>query len=103
MTKPVSLTQTEWDDIVLQLTSWLGVEGVLHFKTIKENQGRIDAQWMELGITPDFVTQYIPRSTIAQEKPNVIEFLKTLELCNDWDDEDFDNKWVPLLDDVVDL
>lgn len=100
MTKPEEMTEKEKDDLFLNVRSWLGYSGILHFQTIKELNGTVNAIWME-PIELDYVYQYVPRNVALQEGKKLMIFLETLEICKDWEKDDFEKEWVWILEQSI--
>lgn len=94
------MTKKDFDDIIFNVRNWLGYSGILHFQTIKELNGTVNAIWME-PIELDNVFQFVPRNVAVQEGKKLRDFLKTLELCSDWEKDDFEKEWVWVLEQSI--
>ena len=71
---------------------WLKENGVKHFSDILEKHGKIDAVWMD---------GPIPHPVHFREGMQVRNFLRDQEECASWDDEDFDNNWVAVIEKIL--
>ncbi len=78
--------------LLKNLKEWLHPQGMEWFRNIKEKHGTVLATWMEGDI---------PHPVHFREGMQVRNFLRTQEYCKDWGDHDFDNKWVELIEEVI--
>lgn len=95
------LNEDDEQNVVSQIQRWLGARGIEYFQEVKELHGTLDAYWME-PIVADYIQQFVPRSINAQEGKMLRTFMKTLDECKEWDEEDFENQWIPMLEKCID-
>lgn len=80
------------NDLIEKTKKWLGEEGISFFKEIKEKHGEINACWNEGGI---------PHPVHFREGMQVRNFMRDTSLCEDWNDHDFDNNWIFLIERII--
>ena len=79
--------------VVDKLSKWLGKDGISFFRSVYEDNGRIDAVYPIRGI---------PHSVHFSEGMQVRNFLRELPECKEWTAHDLDNKWVNLVKFCID-
>lgn len=100
MTNPLLLTNKQEQELIGLTKNWLGYSGITHLQDIKELHGTVDATWME-PVIADNIFQYIPRCVYTQEAKHLQVFLKNVDMCKDWSDDDFKTRWVWLLEESI--
>lgn len=78
--------------LIEKTKKWLRDEGIQYFRDIKEKYGRIDAVWNETGI---------PHAVHFREGMQIRNFMRSSGLCKDFDDHDYDNNWVELIEECI--
>jgi len=78
--------------VIIKLKEWLRQDGVNFFKEIKEKYGEVDAVYMDGGI---------PHPVHLREGMQVRNFLRKLPECKNWNDIDFDDNWVAIIEEVI--
>jgi hypothetical protein len=94
------LTDEQKEDLIIEIRRWLGSEGIEFFRELKDLNGTVNAFWME----PDEVGnmwQYVPRNIEVQEGAQLRRHLRTLDVCRHWNKEDFETKWVWVLEESI--
>jgi len=71
---------------------FLGDDGLKFFREVKNKHGEINACWNEGGI---------PHSVHFREGMQVRNFMRSTEFCEDWNDHDFDEHWIPLIERAI--
>lgn len=77
------------DELVTETKEWLGDKGIEHFKEIKRKHKQIAAVYM---------VGKIPHSVHFNEGMTVRNFMRSTESCKDWNDIEFDDNWVSLIE-----
>ena len=75
-----------------EIKSWLGDDGIMFFKHLKEKYGRIDTIFMEDGI---------PHPVHFREGMRVRNFLRELDEFKYWDTNKLDDEWVGIIEEVI--
>lgn len=78
--------------LVAKTKKFLATEGINFFKGIKQKHGQIDAVWNEGGI---------PHAVHFREGMQIRNFMRGTDLCKDWDDHDYDDNWVELIEKAI--
>jgi len=94
---------------------WLRDDGIKFFREIKEKYGRIDAIWMEgdeneeelKGVAAAVayargVPARIPHAVHFREGMQVRNYMRLAnDYCKGWDDHDYDDNWVELIEKCI--
>ena len=70
---------------------WLGDDGRVFFTEIKEKYGQLNACWFEKDSD-------IPHAVHFREGMAVRNFMRSTGGCLDWDDIDYDDNWVEVVE-----
>lgn len=81
-------------DLLDKVYEWLGFEGLSFFSEMKEEHGRVD---------PILTDELIPHPVHFREGMQVRNFLRTLPECSDWTDHNFDDRWVDIINQVIEM
>lgn len=81
-------------EVIENLKKWLGKDGKEFFTEVKKEHGTLNAVLMENGI---------PHPVHLREGMQVRNFLRTQEFCNDWNSHDFDDNWIRLVEESLDI
>ena len=76
-------------ELIKKTKEWLSVDGHQFFKELLEVHGKVNAVFME-GPVPHLVH--------FREGMQIRNFMRTSNMCDDWDDHDFDDNWVELIE-----
>lgn len=79
-------------ELLSKTNTWLGEDGRKFFKDIKTKYGEINACLNEGGI---------PHPVHFREGMQVRNFMRMSGLCDNWNDHDFDNTWIDLIEKVL--
>ena len=84
--------QTISDSLVNDTKTWLSDDGIAFFRDVKEKHGKINACWDEGGI---------PHPVHFREGMQIRNFMRGTEHCKSWDAHDFDDNWIPLIEECI--
>jgi len=73
--------------------AWLGDQGILFFRDVRKEYGRINAVWVEEG--------GIPHAVHFREGMEVRNQLRSTDECKDWDAHDLDDSWVGIIEEAI--
>lgn len=76
-------------ELIKKTKDWLGVDGHQFFDELLEVHGRIDAVFME---------GRVPHPVHFREGMQIRNFMRLSNMCDDWNDHDFDDNWVELIE-----
>jgi hypothetical protein len=76
-------------ELIVKAKAWLGKNGHEFFKEMKEKHGRVDAVYME---------GRLPHPVHFREGMQVRNLMRESNLCEGWDDHDYDDSWVELIE-----
>lgn len=82
------------EELIAKTRAWLGEDGYNFFKEIKKVHGTYNACWNEGGIS---------HMVHFREGMQIRNFMRTSGLCGDWSDHDFDENWLALLEEALEL
>lgn len=82
------------DTIIQKTREWLGEKGINHFQQYKEKYNTVSPVFYEKGDS-------IPHPVHFREGMQVRNFLRRLPECNEWTDNDFDNKWAEIVEKAI--
>jgi hypothetical protein len=80
--------------LVEETSKWLGDAGKKFFSDVKAKHGEINACWNEGGI---------PHAVHFREGMQVRNFMRMSNLCEGWSDEDYDDNWIALVEEALQL
>jgi len=80
------------NEFISETKNWLGDNGIKHFTEIKDKHGEIAAVWNSNGIS--YIVHF-------HEGMRVRNFMRNSGFCVDWNDHDFDNNWVNLIEECI--
>jgi hypothetical protein len=80
------------EKLVAKTKKFLGVEGTAFFKKVKQEHGTVFACWNEGGI---------PHAVHFREGMQIRNFMRGTGLCDGWEDHDFDDNWVELVEQAI--
>lgn len=86
-------------EIALAVREWLGQDGLDFFRGLLREHGKINVVLMHEPTNPEMPA--IPHPVHFREGMQVRNFLRTLPLTDHWDDHDFDNWWIPVVEAAV--
>jgi len=88
---------TDDTSLTSRLDKWLGKDGRTFFADVKRTRGTV------LAVIPGPVIngRSIPHAVHFREGMQVRNWLRSQPECKDWTDQDFDNKWVGLVEEVL--
>lgn len=78
--------------VIIKLREWLGDEGLSFFKSLKEKYGELNVVYSEGGL---------PHPVHLREGMQIRNFLRQQNECKSWDDIDFDDNWVTIIEEVI--
>jgi hypothetical protein len=76
-------------ELIKKTKDWLGPDGHQFFNELLEVHGTVNACWDEGGI---------PHPVHFREGMQIRNFMRTSNMCDDWDAHDFDDNWVELIE-----
>jgi spermidine synthase len=80
-------------EFIEKTKEWLGEDGVIFFREVKEKYGSIGtAVWMENGI---------PHPVHFREGMKVRNFIRTSNEFPNWDSNDYDANWIFLIEEAI--
>ena len=102
--------------LIKQTKKWLRQEGIDFFREVKEKYGCIDAVWNEgefgkmneeperglkAAIIGTLGSGKIPHAVHFREGRLVRNFMRQSGLCKKWNDLDYDDNWVELIEECI--
>jgi hypothetical protein len=78
--------------IVEAVRTWLGDDGLLFFRNVKSQHGRVDAVWME---------GRLPHPVHFREGMQVRNCMRRLPECKDWAAHEYDDRWVGIVEAAI--
>jgi hypothetical protein len=92
--------------LIKKTKKWLRKEGITFFREIKAKHGEVDAVWVEYEKDEFGRNHKIPRTIHFQQGMQVRNFMRYIrlkhnELCEGWDDHDFDDNWADLIEECI--
>lgn len=95
MNKEIIITDT----IIKYIHDWLGTDGIQWFKSLKDNFGTVSPVIpINHKLNPDKI---IPHPVHFREGMQIRNKLRSHPDCSDWDDHDFDNNWIKIIDSII--
>ena len=79
-------------ELIEKTKTWLGKKGKKFFLSVKGKHGTLNACWSEGDI---------PHPVHFREGMQVRNFMRQSNMCDDWTDHDFDDNWMPLIEEVL--
>lgn len=79
------------EQLVERVKKWLGEAGTAYFKKLKEDHGEIAC----------VIPGVIPHAVHFNEGMQVRNFMRGTGYCQDWNDHDFDNNWVAVVEKAI--
>ncbi|RLC88848.1 MAG: hypothetical protein DRJ03_01005 [Chloroflexi bacterium] len=99
------ITDKEADIIITRLIDWLGYDGIAFFTMCIDEYGAIEKAVWNIDISTDksrFARRdYIPHAVHFNEGMQVRNFLRRHIETKHWDAHDFDNRYIPLLNEAI--
>jgi len=87
-------------ELIKETRKWLGKDGFTFFTELKKEHGRYDAVFADSSIHGS-IHGSIPHPVHFREGMQVRNHMRNTGLCKDWNDHDFDDSWVSLIEKVV--
>lgn len=81
----------EYIHLIPELKRWLGEAGMTHFRNIKQEHGKVNAVWVELGI---------PHCVHFREGMQIRNKLRELT-DSKWSVNEYDNTWAEIIEECI--
>lgn len=96
------------DGLIEKTKKWLRPEGIEYFRNIVKEHGEVNAVWFEEDETSEKGLKAIienarghskiPHAVHFREGMQVRNFMRSSGLCDGFDDHDYDDTWVDLIE-----
>ena len=78
--------------LIKKTKEWLREDGIEFFRDVKKEYGTLNAIWYE---------DRLPHAVHFQEGMRIRNFMRSTNLCKDWNAHDYDNNWISLIEECI--